>query len=336
MSANKKLTKKQKKAVAFRERKTGKRKGDDGIMEMEMEDNSVPVMEDQILASMSGSGVEVDDVAAEASKSGEGSKKTGSGKGKGKSKAGEGGLEDAAAKSKKRKRDSEVADVEDSALGKKTKSSKRKKSDKVESSKDDDSEKDKTSMKQRFILFVGNLKYTTTKEAIEAHFAACDPPPTIRLLTQKNATGPRQNKSKGCAFLEFSHRNALQQGLKLHQTTLEDRMINVELTAGGGGKGENRLAKVKERNKSLFAERKQRIEKNDTAGETIPTLTQKPQRYSATSGIEQTPSTRRTWTVGDADDGLTHRGGQRHTKGSKSRKPRTADWATGVNAIPVG
>ncbi|KAJ7446416.1 hypothetical protein B0H11DRAFT_378137 [Mycena galericulata] len=35
-------------------------------------------------------------------------------------------------------------------------------------------------VKQRFILFVGNLKYTTTAEAIKAHFAACDPPPTVR------------------------------------------------------------------------------------------------------------------------------------------------------------
>ena len=32
-------------------------------------------------------------------------------------------------------------------------------------------------------------------------------------------------------------------------------MINVELTAGGGGKGGTRLAKVKERNKALLAQR---------------------------------------------------------------------------------
>ena len=33
--------------------------------------------------------------------------------------------------------------------------------------------------------------------------------------------------------------NALQRALKLHQLTLEGRIINVELTAGGGGKGGN-------------------------------------------------------------------------------------------------
>jgi nucleolar protein 6 len=32
-------------------------------------------------------------------------------------------------------------------------------------------------------------------------------------------------------------------------------MINVELTAGGGGKGGTRLAKVRERNKALLAKR---------------------------------------------------------------------------------
>jgi RNA recognition motif-containing protein len=62
-------------------------------------------------------------------------------------------------------------------------------------------------------------------------------------------------KSKGCAFLEFTHRNALQQGLKLHQSMLDGRMINVELTAGGGGKSESRLTKVRERNKALLGQR---------------------------------------------------------------------------------
>jgi nucleolar protein 6 len=32
-------------------------------------------------------------------------------------------------------------------------------------------------------------------------------------------------------------------------------MINVELTAGGGGKSENRITKVRERNKELFGQR---------------------------------------------------------------------------------
>jgi nucleolar protein 6 len=84
-----------------------------------------------------------------------------------------------------------------------------------------------------------------------------DPPPTVRLLTPKSSpvAGKPSRKSKGCAFLEFSHRNALQQALKLHQSDLDGRMINVELTAGGGGSSENRLTKLRRRNKELLGQR---------------------------------------------------------------------------------
>jgi nucleolar protein 6 len=83
-----------------------------------------------------------------------------------------------------------------------------------------------------------------------------DPPPQIRLLTPKpKSPASTAAKSKGCAFLEFSHRNSLQQGLKLHGSTLDGRRINVELTAGGGGKSEKRVQKVQARNKHLGDER---------------------------------------------------------------------------------
>jgi nucleolar protein 6 len=118
--------------------------------------------------------------------------------------------------------------------------------------------------------FPGNLKYATSKETILAHFSACgmfelafpflpltwfqsDPPPTVRLPTLK-ATEPT-SKSKGYAFLEFTEKQGLQVALKLHHSELEGRKINVELTAGGGGKSERRLNKVKERNKGLHDQR---------------------------------------------------------------------------------
>ena len=83
-----------------------------------------------------------------------------------------------------------------------------------------------------------------------------EPPPTVRLLTPKvKRTGATVAKSKGCAFLEFSARPALQAALRQHQSELDGRRINVELTAGGGGKGDTRLAKVKARNKELTAQR---------------------------------------------------------------------------------
>ena len=60
-------------------------------------------------------------------------------------------------------------------------------------------------------------------------------------------------------------------------------------------------------------------------------LSQRPQRFSSTSGMEQVPVAKRTWTVGDSDDGQTYRGGVKHKK-----KPKAKAWGTGVNAIPVG
>jgi len=171
-------------------------------------------------------------------------------------------------------------------------------------------------------------------------FNSSDPPPTIRLLTPKpSAPGKPTAKSKGCAFLEFSHRNALQQALKLHQSEIEGRRINVELTAGGGGKSESRLSKVKERNKELDGQRKKRQEKQATAGkgeEQASALPERPQRFSTTSGIEQTAAGKRTWTVGDEEDGETHRGGRKHSKAGKKGRPKGKEWGTGVNAIPVG
>jgi hypothetical protein len=82
-----------------------------------------------------------------------------------------------------------------------------------------------------------------------------DPSLTVRLLTPKaQPTTKSIPKSKGFAFLEFTNRNALQHALKLHHSELEGRKINIELTAGGGGKSESRLNKLKKRNKELYGQ----------------------------------------------------------------------------------
>lgn len=75
------------------------------------------------------------------------------------------------------------------------------------------------------------------------------------MTPKPSATGRPTAKSKGFAFLEFTNKQPLQTALKLHQSDLQGRMINVELTAGGGGKSDGRLKKVKERNKELFEQR---------------------------------------------------------------------------------
>ncbi|KAK0198951.1 hypothetical protein F5146DRAFT_1021567 [Armillaria mellea] len=306
MSAPQKLTKKQKKAIAFRERKSGKNVHGHAHS---MEADDVPVMEVQDDVDGSGDQVEDEEVGEEKSK------KAGSkGKAKAKDYDGEGEARDR----KKRKRE-----VEDDGEGIEEKTK-----DKAGQNK-----KQKTATadtKQRFLLFVGNLKYTTSLDSIRAHFAACDPPPSVRLLTPKATLGKTITKSKGCAFLEFTHRNALQQALKLHQSQLDGRLINVELTAGGGGKGDTRIQKVKDRNRELHGQRKEKLEKQAKDGALIST-TARPQRYSATSGVDQAPSKKRTWTIDDTIENEVHRGGVKH------RKPRGGKaWGTGVNAIPVG
>ena len=191
-----------------------------------------------------------------------------------------------------------------------------------------------------------------------------DPPPEVRLLTHKLT-----KKSKGCAFLEFTHRNALQQGLKFHHTDLEGRRINVELTAGGGGKSETRLNKVKKRNRELASQRvsillcsadqrfkglkhvtscqTKRLQKlkptkgdhgeggMNTRTDELADMSQ-PQRHSSTSGVEHVPLKKRTWSVpdGNEDEGKSHRGGRKHRRSEAKKRPKPL--GTGVNAIPVG
>ena len=66
--------------------------------------------------------------------------------------------------------------------------------------------------------------------------------------------------------------------------------------------------------------------------DTMPHETLQPQRFSTTSGEGDVPRTKRTWTVGDSDQGV-HRGGK---KAGKKRGTRTKTFGTGVNALPIG
>ncbi|KAK7059184.1 hypothetical protein VNI00_001811 [Paramarasmius palmivorus] len=312
-STTRKLTKKQKKALAFRERKSGK--GPKNVSD-DMEGNEVPTMEDQDLLDLQGDEVEdkAMDKTQEGSKDMEKRSNVVPRNGKGKAKEEVVPVEEAASspgKTKKRKRENEKETDEVQVEEQSQQKSKRRKTGEDN---------------PRYILFLGNLKYSTTKESIATHFSVCEPPPSIRLLTPKSTSSSKTStKSKGCAFLEFANRNALQQALKLHHSKLDGRTINVELTAGGGGNSEKRISKLQERNKKLHKDRKQTNTKDGGS-------TAQSQRYSATSGVGDAPSAKRTWTVGDTADGETHRGGKKR----KPRKPVAKNQGTGVNAIPVG
>ena len=121
----------------------------------------------------------------------------------------------------------------------------------------------------RFIVFVGNLPYSAKVDDIQKHFAAVHPT-AVRLMHEK--TNP--NKSRGIAFVEFAGYDHMKTCLKtLHHSTLtcegrdhrgrpktEERKINVELTAGGGGNTDYRKEKIRAKNEKLAGERHRRAE----------------------------------------------------------------------------
>lgn len=167
MSNVQKLTKKQKKGLAFREGKAGKRKGN-GVPDME--DNAVPAMEDQGHAGDDGGAVEIR--GDDRQKTGkevdnkvrdEGKRSDDKTAGKGKGKAAEEDARESAQVvkkevSKKRKRENdESGEGEEGAEDKKS-SSGAKATKKKKGGADAKEEKEKPS-KQRFILFLGVCVY---------------------------------------------------------------------------------------------------------------------------------------------------------------------------------
>ncbi len=104
-----------------------------------------------------------------------------------------------------------------------------------------------TTFKKRYILFLGNLPLGALQDDVIEHFSKRGVPITeLRLLTDKES-----GKSKGCGFAEFSSDKAMQNALKFHRSKLQGRTINVEVTCGGGGKGDERLKKIREKNRTL-------------------------------------------------------------------------------------
>lgn len=143
--------------------------------------------------------------------------------------------------------------------------------------------------KSKFILFIGNLPYKTTDASLLQHFKSLQP------FNLRHRTEPGSKKSKGFAFLEFENYDRMKTCLKLFHHSMFDpdviddktaatskakaaaggstsvgyngrkpkdhtRKINVELTAGGGGKTEGRMEKIKVKNERLEEQRKRRAE----------------------------------------------------------------------------
>ncbi|KAK4102145.1 hypothetical protein N658DRAFT_353317 [Parathielavia hyrcaniae] len=129
----------------------------------------------------------------------------------------------------------------------------------------EDQENTNSGKPARFICFVGNLPYTATADSVRAHFSTLQPT-SVRLLTQRD--DPR--KSRGIAFVEFGRYDHMKTCLKkFHHTEFDDggkspaRRINVELTAGGGGKTAARQDKIKQKNAKLNEERANRMQREE-------------------------------------------------------------------------
>nr|XP_022315227.1 uncharacterized RNA-binding protein C365.04c-like isoform X2 [Crassostrea virginica] len=99
---------------------------------------------------------------------------------------------------------------------------------------------------QKYVLFVGNLPYSVTKEQLEEHFRKTGGVKAIRIPKEKG-TG----NCKGFAYVEFKDRISHGIALRLHHTTLGGRKINVEFTSHGSGKNDQRKEKLKLKNLKL-------------------------------------------------------------------------------------
>ncbi|EJT99951.1 hypothetical protein DACRYDRAFT_109379 [Dacryopinax primogenitus] len=185
--------------------------------------------------------------------------------------------------------------------------------------KDGEGKKAQAQKKKRYLLFVGNLPKDVTDHQLAAHFSSLPTTPTIRLRrppgtpntpnAASNAKSQPKSRPKIFAFLEFSDSASLQAALKLHRSNLGGKMINVELTVGGGGSGEKRKRRLEDKRKN--------------AAEKL--------REYAKQGAEEAKGINKEWKK-------EHR--EKKAKDGKGRQGETGrpkrPVASGVNAIPVG
>ena len=111
-----------------------------------------------------------------------------------------------------------------------------------------------SSNKKRYILFIGNLSFTTTALSLKS-LINCESA-TVRLMTKKGT-----NESRGAAFVEVDSFEDFSRILGMSGQVIDGRGIRVEPTAGGGGTGEKRKEKLKVKKEKFEENAKKRSEK---------------------------------------------------------------------------
>jgi RNA recognition motif-containing protein len=117
--------------------------------------------------------------------------------------------------------------------------------------------------KDPLIAFFGQLSYDTSKEDLMEHirsnlgstYKISDETVRIRMLTTE-----KTKRSRGMAFVEVDDPDFLYALLKMHQTYLKGRRINVEKTTGGKKNSETRKKKLEQFKKEQEAHFAQVVE----------------------------------------------------------------------------
>jgi RNA recognition motif-containing protein len=100
-----------------------------------------------------------------------------------------------------------------------------------------------------YIVFVGQLSYSTTRDSLFSHIKnelGGDHKVTEETIQIRLLTDTKTKKSRGMAFVETMDPELLYALLKLHHTPLEGRRINVERSAGGKASSETRRSKLQQ------------------------------------------------------------------------------------------
>lgn len=105
-----------------------------------------------------------------------------------------------------------------------------------------------TAKPNRYVLYVTNLNFETTKKDLMEHFGVKGEVRSIRI--------PKKRRG-GFAFVEMSSLEGYRRGFELHNSTLDGRQIKVQFSEGGKKKSANKKNILKQKNRKLAEMRKE-------------------------------------------------------------------------------